>query len=113
MWLEVTVLAHGAFLLLLADVLFQASSSSSVAEARWEEFRNHAVNQGAEWLRGCLEQMGAVKLRSLAVDGGIAAKRGDGWLTVTQLRSALTEALAPTEQAQSLCLDRGGYIFKQ
>ena len=72
--------------------LFQASSSSrSVAQARWEEFRNNAVNQGAEWLRGSLQQMGAVELRSVAVAGGIAARTGDGWLTVTQLRSALME----------------------
>ena len=45
--------------------------------------------------------MGAVELRSLAVGGGIRAKIGDRWLPVTELRSALMEALAPTEQAQS------------
>ena len=56
-------------------------------------------------VRGCWEEMGAVELRSLAVAGGIRAKTGDRWLTVAQLRSALMEALAPTEQAQSLCFD--------
>ena len=104
--LEVTFLADGAcfFSLLQADALFQARSSSrSVVEARWEEFRNNAVNQGAEWLRGRLEELGRDELRSLAVAGGIRAKLGDRWLPVTQLRSALTEALAPTEPAQSLC----------
>ena len=86
--------------------MFQASSSSkSVVEARWDELRNNAVSKGAEWLRGCLEEMGAVELRSLTVAGGIRAKTGDRWLTVAQLRSALMEALAPTEQAQSLCFD--------
>ena len=84
--------------------LFQASSSSrSVAQARWEEFRNNAVNQGAEWLRGSLEQMGRDELRSVDVAGGIRAKIDDRWLPVAQLRSALMEALAPTEQAQLLC----------
>ena len=43
------------------------------------------------------------ELRSLAVAGGIRAKIGDRWLPVAPLRSALMEALAPTEQAQSLC----------
>ena len=92
------------FSLLQADALFQARSSSrSVAEARWEEFRNNAVNQGAEWLRGSLEQMGRDELRSVDVAGGIRAKIDDRWLPVAQLRSALMEALAPTEQAQLLC----------
>ena len=82
---------------------FQIASRCVVSgEARWGEFRNNAVNQGAEWLRGCLEQMGAVELRSLAVAGGIRATIGDRWLRVAQLCSALMEALAPTEQAQSL-----------
>ena len=66
-----------------------------------EEFRNNAVNQGAEWMRGRLQELGAVELRSLAVGGGIGAKIGDRWLPVAQLRSALMEALAPAEQAQS------------
>ena len=70
---------------------------------RWEEFRNNTRNRGAEWLRGRLQELGRDELRSLAVAGGIRAKLGDRWLPVTQLRSALTEALAPTEPAQSLC----------
>ena len=61
------------------------------------------MNQGAEWLRGSLEQMGRDELRSVDVAGGIRAKIDDGWLPVAQLRSALMEALAPTEQAQLLC----------
>ena len=73
---------------------------------RWEEFRNNAMNQGAEWLRGRLQELGRDELRSLAVTGGIRARIGDRWLPVAQLRSALMEALAPTEQAQSL---RFGY----
>ena len=84
--------------------MLQASSSSrSAAEARWEEFRNNAVNEGAEWLRGRLQELGAVELRSVAVAGGIRATIGDRWLPVAQLRSAVMEALVPTEQAQSLC----------
>ena len=87
--------------------MLQASSSSrSAAEARWEEFRNNAVNEGAEWLRGRLQELGRDELRSLAVTGGIRGRIGDRWLPVAQLRSALMEALAPTEQAQSL---RFGY----
>ena len=69
---------------------------------RWQEFRNNAMNQGAEW-RGRLQELGREELRSLAVAGGIRAKIGDRWLPVAQLRSALMEAWAPTEQAQSLC----------
>ena len=66
--------------------MFQASSSArSVAEARWEEFRNNAANQGAEWLRGSLQELGRDELRSLAVAGGIGAKIGDRWLPVAQL----------------------------
>ena len=57
--------------------------------------------QGAEWLRGRLQELGRDELRSLAVAGSIRAKIGDRWLSVAQLRSALMEALAPTEQAQS------------
>ena len=79
---------------------------------RWQEFRNNAMNQGAEW-RGRLQELGREELRSLAVAGGIRAKIGDRWLPVTELRSALMEALAPTEQAQALCSDRGRDIFKQ
>ena len=56
-----------------------------------------------EWMRGRLRELGAVELRSLAVGGRIRAKIGDRWLPVAQLRSALMEALVPTEQAQSLC----------
>ena len=86
--------------------LFQANSSSkSVVEARWDELRNKAVSKGAQLLRGCLEETGRDELRSLAVAGSIRAKMGDRRLTVAQLRSALMEALAPTEQAQSLCFD--------
>ena len=59
-------------------MLFQASSSSrSVAEARWEELRNNAMNQGAEWLRGSLEETPHDELRSLAGAGGIRATIGD------------------------------------
>ena len=61
---------------------------------RWEEFRNNAMNQGAEWLRQRLQAVAS---------GGIRARVGDRWLPVAQLRAALMEALAPTEQAQSLC----------
>ena len=68
---------------------------------QWEEFCNNAMNQGAEWLRGRLQELGRDELRSLAVAGSIRAKIGDRWLSVAQLRSALMEALAPTEQAQS------------
>ena len=74
---------------------------------RWEEFRNKAMNQGAEWLRGCLQELGWDELRSLAVAGSIRAKTGDRWLSVAQLRSALMEALAPTGQAQALCFGYG------
>ena len=63
--------------------------------------RNNAANQGAECLRGRLEETARDELRSFAGAGGIRAKIGDRWLPVAQLHSALMEALAPTEQAQS------------
>ena len=49
--------------------------------------------------------MGRDELRSLAAAGGIAARTGDRWLTVAQLRPALLEALAPKEQTQSLSFE--------
>ena len=71
------------------------------------------MNEGAEWLRGRLQELGAVELRSVAVAGGIRANIGARWMPVAQPHSALMEALAPTEQAQALCSDRGRDIFKQ
>ena len=88
-------------LLLEGTVRDNGPATACVTGLRWEEFRNNAVNQGAEWLRGRLQELGAVELRSVAVAGGIRARIGDRWLPVAQLRSALMEALARTEQAQS------------
>ena len=44
-------------------------------------------------MRGRLEQRRAVELRSVGVAGGIAARTGDGCLTVTHLRSAIDGSL--------------------
>ena len=69
---------------------------------RWEEFRNNAMNQGAEWLRQRLQELGRDELRSLAVTGGIRARIGDRWLPVAQLRAALDSRYA-LKKLQGIC----------
>ena len=110
--LEVAVLAHGA-------CVFVCKPMHSFRRARLQDRlrkldgRSCATIPRTRERNGCVEVWNRGELRSLAITGGIRAKIGDRWLPVAQLRSALMEALAPTEQAQALCSDRGRDIFKQ
>ena len=101
--LEVAVLAHGVCVCFCEPMrCFRRARLQGLSrKLDGKSFAKLHANQGAEWLRGSLQELGRDELRSLAVGGGIRAKIGDRWLPVTQLRSALMEALAPTEQAQS------------
>ena len=81
--------------LVAGELVFKVCSGSSMGGVP-EQCRERGSGM-ASWT------LGAVGLRSVAVARGIRAKIGDRWLPVAQLRSALMEALAPTEQAQSLC----------